>query len=516
MSRHPTLALRQQKRRWLTVVVVALTLLATSLVFSLATLPSQPLRIEWGRPAAVRIPPIRGLNDETSIDAISCTTATACSAGGFVSTSTTTEAVVIDESKGLWQKAHVIKGTSTSSAGDNATISAISCASPGNCSAGGSFVNGEGLGHSPLLGYETPRTAFVVNEVHGRWTEAQAITGVVAPGIEDGATISYLSCASDGNCAAAGSFASLPCADGYDTCVLAGATYKRQFAKSFVVNEVGGIWKSPEWLHEANRGEYPRVNGLSCGAPGACAAVGTSLSSSRQQEGFVVDETNGRWQTATLFPGSALRGQTSSALNAVSCGSRGNCSAGGSYTDRFGKTHPFIVDETTGTWRRAAAVRGSTRPALKPYALVQSISCGTSSDCTAFGESLGGKSKGLYYFVLTKSDGAWSSVRLVPGAAPSTFRGFSGSEMACSANESCTIAGSYFTQTSPTHPYALSENIGHFTRLVSLRGVVSLNLEPTAGSVVALSCGAMDNCVIVEEFSTMGNESSFLVHEFPR
>ena len=462
---------------------------------------------------AVQIPPTRGSNDEILINAISCTTATACSAGGFVSTSATTEAFVIDESKGLWQEAQIIRGTATPGVADNATINAISCISPGNCSAGGSFVNGEGLSHFQLLGGEAPTTAFVVNEIHGRWHAAHAVTGVVAPGNEEGATINYLSCSSAGNCAAAGRFASAPCADGDNTCVLAGATYKRQFEKSFVVDEVQGVWGSPEWLLEANRGEYPNLNGLSCGAPGTCAAVGTSLSPSREQEGFVVTETSGRWQKSAQFPGSELTGQTSSILNAVSCGSRGNCSAGGSYTDKYGKTHPFLVDETSGTWRRAFAVKGSTRPALKPYAQIQSISCGSSNDCTAFGESLGSAGKGLYYFVLTKREGAWGSVRLVPGLASLAFRGFSGSEMACSANQSCTIAGSYFTQSAVTKPYALSENIGHFTRLVNLRGIARLNLAPTAGSVVALSCGARDNCVIVEFFASMDYDSSFLVHE---
>jgi hypothetical protein len=351
----------------------------------------------------------------------------------------------------------------------------------------------------------------VVSEVHGTWHGAHTVSGVVAPGNEEGAAITYVSCASAGNCAAAGRFASVGCADGDNTCLLAGATYKRQFEKSFVVNEVHGIWGSPEWLREANRGEYPNLNGLSCGAPGACAAVGTSLSPSGEQEGFVVDETGGRWQKSALFPGSALIGQTSSSFNAVSCGSRGNCSAGGSYTDKYGNTHPFLVDETSGTWHRPFAVKGSNRPALKRYAQIQSISCGTTNDCTAFGESLGSAGKGLYYFVLTKREGSWSSVHLVPGSTSSAFRGFSGTEMACSASESCAIAGSYFTESSSTTPYALSEDSGHFTRLKNLRGVAKLSLAPTAGSVVTLSCGASNNCVVVEFFASYDYFNSYLV-----
>jgi hypothetical protein len=201
----------------------------------------------------------------------------------------------------------------------------------------------------------------------------------------------------------------------------------------------------------------------------------------------------------------------------VSCGTRRTCSAGGSYTDGVGETHPFIVDEISGTWRRATVVKGSTRPAFKYYTVIQSISCGQSNGCTAFGDSLGPAGKGLYYFVLTKREGAWSSLRLVPGSASSAFQGFSGSVMACSTDQSCTVAGSYYTSDPTDSPlYALTENIGYFTRLVNMRGVARLHLAPTAGDVVALSCGASDNCVIAEFFSSYDYFHSFFVHESTR
>jgi hypothetical protein len=117
--------------------------------------------------------------------------------------------------------------------------------------------------------------------------------------------------------------------------------------------------------------------------------------------------------------------------------------------------------------------------------------------------------------VLTKRHGTWSAVRLVPGSASPTFGGFSGSEMACSVDQSCTIAGSYFTPAQTTRPYALSEVDGHFTRLVSLRGISRLNLSPAAGNVVTVSCGAKDSCVIVEEFAAMDYDQSFVVQESP-
>jgi hypothetical protein len=497
-------------------IVVALALLVTSFAYTLTTLPSHPLHISWGRPTPVRVPRVRGSDDEVVINAISCTSGTACSADGFMSTSKTTDAVVLDESNGRWKRAQVIRGTGSSHNVDNATLKAISCSSPGNCSAGGSYINGAGLSRSELLGGGGPPTAFVVDEVRGKWRSAHALFGVVAPANEEGATISYLSCPSMGNCAAAGTFSSSPCADGDSDCVLPGATYKRQFEKSFVVNEVRGVWGSPEWLRNANRGEYPNLTGLSCSAAGMCVAVGTSVSPSGQQEGFVANEVSGRWESSVLFPGVSLAGQTSSTLNAVACGSRGDCSAGGSYTDNLGNTHPFLVDETSGAWQRPAVIKGATRPALNQYAQIQSISCGSAARCTAFGESLGPASAGLYFFVLTKRSKIWSSVRLVPVSNSFAFRGFSGSEMACSGGESCTIAGSYFTLDSATRPYALSEDRGRFTRLASLKGVPRLYLLPTSGNVVALSCGAKDDCMIVEQFAALDYLGLFLVHESSR
>jgi hypothetical protein len=423
------------------------------------------------------------------------------------------EAIVIDESNGVWHKAHVISGTATLGRSENATINAISCASPGNCSAGGTFVDGTGLSRSEFLGDEGLTTAFVVDEIRGTWHSAHALAGIVAPRNVEDATISFLSCASAGNCAAAGRFGSVPCADGDDDCVLAGSPYTRQFQKSFVVNEVQGVWGSPQWLRGANRGEYPNLNGLSCGAPGWCTAVGVSLSPSGLQEGFVANETKGRWAPSVLFPGVALDGQTGSTLSAVSCGSRRSCSAGGSYTYKSGDTIPFVVDEVAGTWRRAATVEGSDSPALNGYAEIQSISCGESSVCTAFGDALGGPGRGLNYFVLSKRNGAWGRVRLVPGPESSEFDGFGGSVMACTTEESCTVAGSYFTYTHLTPVYALSENLGHFTRVVNLRGIAKMYLTPTDGDVVTLSCGATDNCVIVEFFASSDSDNSYFVHE---
>ncbi len=60
----------------------------------------------------------------------------------------------------------------------------------------------------------------------------------------------------------------------------------------------------------------------------------------------------GTWGTARELPGAAALNQGGHAqVNSVSCGSPGNCSAGGWYTDRSRRTQAFIVSEVRGTWR---------------------------------------------------------------------------------------------------------------------------------------------------------------------
>jgi hypothetical protein len=55
----------------------------------------------------------------------------------------------------------------------------------------------------------------------------------------------------------------------------------------------------------------------------------------------------GTWGTAQQVPGTAALNKGGSAnINALSCGSAGNCSAGGSYTDRSGHQQAFVASQS--------------------------------------------------------------------------------------------------------------------------------------------------------------------------
>ena len=54
----------------------------------------------------------------------------------------------------------------------------------------------------------------------------------------------------------------------------------------------------------------------------------------------------GTWRTAIEVPGSgALNAGGSARVESVSCASAGNCAAGGTYTDGFGRIEAFVVSQ---------------------------------------------------------------------------------------------------------------------------------------------------------------------------
>ena len=63
-------------------------------------------------------------------------------------------------------------------------------------------------------------------------------------------------------------------------------------------------------------------------------------------QAFVVSKTNGTWGNAIEVPGlGTLNTRGNARVESVSCGSAGNCAAGGFYTDYFGYIQAFVVSQ---------------------------------------------------------------------------------------------------------------------------------------------------------------------------
>lgn len=92
---------------------------------------------------------------------MSCASAGNCSAGGYTDNAGKQEAFVVSEVNGMWDNAVKVPGTAALNTGDNAQVTPVSCAAAGYC-AGCRYAAGSGNFQ-----------AFLVSDIDGGWGKAE-------------------------------------------------------------------------------------------------------------------------------------------------------------------------------------------------------------------------------------------------------------------------------------------------------------------------------------------------------
>jgi hypothetical protein len=221
---------------------------------------------------ATEVPGLRFLNSagDAAVSSISCPAPGDCSAGGLYENGRGNhEALVVTESKGRWGQAAEVPRSGDLNIGGQAEVESVSCARPGDCSAGG---------------YYTPRNvnttqAFVVTERSGHWGAAIEVLGPASLRVGGQAEVESVSCARPGDCSAGGFY--------QDT---------NMNTQALVVSETSAGWGKaivvPGSAH-LNGGGYAQVNSVSCAAVGRCSAVGNYTAPGQEfsQQAFVVTES---------------------------------------------------------------------------------------------------------------------------------------------------------------------------------------------------------------------------------
>ena len=262
---------------------------------------------------------------------------------------------------GTWGKAEEVPGTARINVfGGTGEVNSVSCASAGNCTAGGLYTDSSGDGQ-----------VFVVSQVNGTWGKAEKVPSIAALNTGGGAGVTSVSCGSAGNCSAVG-------------------FYNDSSGESGVRGQPGrhGPWGKAEEIPGTaalDTGGDARVTSVSCGSAGNCTAGG-DYSGSRHGRAFVVSQVHGIWRKAEKVPGTAaLNTGGSAGVSSVSCASAGNCSAGGFYADSSGHQQVFVVSQVNGTWRKAEEVPGTAALNKGNRADLSSVSCGSAGNCSAGG-----------------------------------------------------------------------------------------------------------------------------------
>ena len=157
--------------------------------------PGRQARAAW-RPA-IEVPDLASLNKGGigRVNSVSCASAGNCAAGGsyHIDSSRSQQAFVVGETSGTWGTAIGVSGSGA--LGANPGVTSVSCASAGNCAASGSYLDGHSHGQ-----------AFVVSQANDTWGTAIEVPGTGALTAGGAAFARSVSCRSAGNCAVGGSY----------------------------------------------------------------------------------------------------------------------------------------------------------------------------------------------------------------------------------------------------------------------------------------------------------------------
>jgi hypothetical protein len=351
-------------------------------------------------------------------------------------------------------------------------VESVSCASPGNCTAVGSYRDNTHASFQGLL----------LTETAGVWGPAVEATMPANGASSASVVLTSVSCASAGNCTAVGGYR-----DNSDN------------DQGVMLTETGGVWsQGVEAALPANAGQFPDgfVSSVSCRSAGNCTAVGTYETSS-SSEGLLLTETSGVWSTGVeaSLPADAAT-DASVLLPSVSCGSVGNCTAVGSYTNSSNNGAALLLTETAGVWGTGVAPSLPANAATTTaFAGLTSVSCSSADSCGAVGtyEDSSGTGQGL---LLTKTSGGWGTglAATLPANAPNGM--YSLGSVSCPAAGSCSAGGSYIDSSNHVQAVLLNETAGAWATgteaTLPANAATSPNLE-----IKSVSCASPGNCSAV-------------------
>jgi hypothetical protein len=434
----------------------------------------------WGK--AIEVPGLARLSagHGGTLVAVSCSAPGDCAAtGNYHNGSGHGEAYVVSEKNGSWRTAIEVPRLAALNTGGSAEVTSLSCASAGNCAAGGSYTSSRGT------------RAFVVSEKNGSWGTAIQVPGATTlSGASGGSLVSALSCGSAGNCAAGGSY------------------FAAGNEQAFVVSEKNGSWGKAiavPGLAALNTSMSAGVDSVSCASAGNCAATGTYRANF--PEAFVVSEKNGSWGTAIEVPGEFQLATFSS----VSCVSAGNCAAvgfSGSITNdaAFG---PLVVNERNGAWGNAALVTGTTASARNAAG---TVSCASAGNCEAGGNSAPVIETPYQAFLVREKNGSWGTAFGVPGLAALNVDGNADvASVSCKTARNCAAGGTYRDGNGHQQAFVVSENNGTWSTAIEAPGSAALNTGGSA-QITSVSCTSARYCVAAgNAVGSSGNAVAFLV-----
>ena len=228
------------------------------------------------------------------------------------------------------------------------------------------------------------------------------------------------------------------------------------------------------------------MTAISCGSVGNCVAGGSYWDPKAFVERpFVWREKNGVWGKTHTIPG-AVSGDPGTPVLSISCVGASSCAATGV---------GFVVNETNGVWRRPV---GTT--ADPSYDNMSSVSCGSPGNCVLGSSSTGsfeegarrapGEERGV---LMSSKNGVWGKPRGVHGIAAAYV-----ASVSCAGAGNCAATGSDGYGVG-ARAFVVAEKNGVWGKAHYVRGSRSAR-RPHSGDMI--SCVKTGRCVIAGDFLT--------------
>jgi hypothetical protein len=325
----------------------------------------------WRGAVAVALPANAVVsNQNAQLHSVACSSGGNCSAVGTYSAKASplaaTEGLVVNEVAGVWQRASEVRLPPGTNVNPFVLLNQVACASPGNCSAVGSYIDSNGATHGLL-----------VSEFANRWLAGLALALPANASSFPDASLSSIACISAGNCDAIGTYDNTQGDVEGLTVVQSSRSWKRASAMAM-----------PPSAASNPRVFFYGFNGISCSSLGNCSAGGQYRDSAGDYQGFMVNDVNSTWQVADelKLPASAPQVGKNGGVVALTCPSNGNCSAGAAYLDATGNYQAVVVNRVNGTWLTGVKVTlpgGATSVGVDGG--VYGLICKAVNQCTATG-----------------------------------------------------------------------------------------------------------------------------------
>jgi hypothetical protein len=464
-------------RLWILAVLAAAGLLAASGFTGQVSSVAAKKPGSWGTAETLGGVAKKG---DSSISAISCTGPGNCGAVGFYDSD---QVFVIRELHGIWGKPTALRGLARTSK-PSSSAAGIACYIVGNCIIAGTYTDASGH-----------QQAYYLNEVHGTWGKVTWIPGLgeLDQGLDS--SVTNLECPSAGNCTLFGSYADAQ-----------GASHP------FFVIQIGGLWDdaNPVPMPTGLPGQAPGTTGTfgtaSCSSERNCSVAGSYPVSAPSQAGqgnqvFVENEVDGNWR-APVVVAAALNAGLDDSVSVMSCASRGNCTAAGTYTEPEGNVNSFVVDETNHVWGQATAVTSSIPGFDGPDGdWITAITCPSAGNCVAGGiDNVEHDALSSAVFIVTEVNGTWGQAIPVPGTPKLNQGDQAGlNQISCSSPGNCGVAGylsvAYGYGFVYTQPFVATEVNGKWSNAIEVPGIKPLPpKDGQSAGTTAISCIEPDRC----------------------